>query len=426
MKRRYASPLKRCITCEVTMIQLYKMAWRDLGRNRRRTFFSMLALGVGLGLLILMAAFVAGEMRGALQTSIKLQTGHLQVRAASYNEDKTSLDFKDLIENPEALATQIAAHPEVAVATPRLYATAIVAVGDTSTGVRLIGIDPASAANAPFHDGMVAGDYLTADDRSGLLMGRTLADKLRLAPGSTVNLLVNTSNGDVDQQSFVVRGIFSTSTPSYDESSIFVAMGKAQAIARAENHASAIFVLLHNQDQTNAMAAALQAPEYQVKTYIQMNSLLQEFEQFANGYMILLYLIVLGITATVIVNTLIMSVFERTREIGILSAIGMRGGRIMAMFVAESSLLAVGGIAVGLVLGIAAAAYMQTYGFAIGNFGSTNGLMLGERIYAYLTVNDVVQLTVLAFVITLLAALYPAMLAANMEPVEALHGGKTA
>ena len=135
--------------------------------------------------------------------------------------------------------------------------------------------------------------------------------------------------------------------------------------------------------------------------------------------MIVLYLIVLAITATVIVNTLIMAVFERTREIGILSAIGMKGGRIMAMFFAESSLLAVGGIIMGLILGgllVAYASYQSA--FIIGNMGMT-GIMIGERIYAYLTLNDAITLTITAFIITLLAALYPALLAARMEPVEA-------
>jgi putative ABC transport system permease protein len=405
------------------MIQLYKMAWRDLGRNRRRTFFSMLALAIGVALLLFMASFIAGEMRGALQSAIKLQSGHLQVRAASYNEDKTSLDFADLIENPDALAAQIAARPEVQTATPRLYATAIVVAGDTSTGVHLIGLDPASPASAPFREGLVGGDYLTADDRGGLLMGRTLADKLKLAPGDTINLLANTSNGDVDQQSFVIRGLYSTGTPGYDGSTVLLPLAKAQAIARAENHASTIFILLKNQDQTDAMAAALQGPAYQVKTYIQLNPLLSEFEQYVNPLMYMFYLIVLGITATVIINTLIMSVFERTREIGILAAMGMRGSRIMAMFFAESSLLAVGGIAMGVALGSLLSAYVQHYGFFIGDFG-ISGILIGERIYTYLTLNDVVILTIMALVITLLAALYPALVAANMEPVEALHSGK--
>jgi ABC-type lipoprotein release transport system permease subunit len=117
-----------------------------------------------------------------------------------------------------------------------------------------------------------------------------------------------------------------------------------------------------------------------------------------------------------------MAVFERTREIGILSAIGMRGGRIMAMFFAESSLLAVGGIGMGLMLGGLMVAYLTRYGIFIGNMATT--ILLGERIYAYLTLNDAITLTIAVFVVTLLAALYPAMLAARMDPVQALHGGK--
>ena len=91
------------------MMQLYKMAFRDLGRNRRRSFFSALALAIGLALLLFMAAVINGEMRGALETSIKLQSGHLQVRAESYNEDKTSLEWEDLIENPAGTGAKIAA-----------------------------------------------------------------------------------------------------------------------------------------------------------------------------------------------------------------------------------------------------------------------------------------------------------------------------
>ena len=131
------------------MIQLFKMAFRDLGRNRRRSFFSALALGIGLALLLLMASVVDGEMRGALETAIKLQSGHLQVRAKTYDENKTSLAWEDLVENPATVAAQIAALAPVKAATPRLFASGIVASGDESAGVRIIGIDPASAANAP-------------------------------------------------------------------------------------------------------------------------------------------------------------------------------------------------------------------------------------------------------------------------------------
>ena len=404
------------------MLQLFKLAIRDLGRNRRRSFFSALALGIGLALLLLMAATIDGEFRGAMDSAIKLQSGHLQVRAKTYDEGKTSLAWEDLIENPDRVAAQIASLEPVKVATPRLFVSGIVATGDESAGVRIIGIDPASEANAPYRDSVLSGAFLSADDREGVLIGKPLADKTGLKAGDPVQFLVNTSNGDVDQQQFIVRGIYTTRTPGFDESTVYMPLAKAQAISQAGNHASTIFVLLKDRDQTNAVVNALQTSPYQIKTWEQLNAILSQTEELSRGYMILLYLIVLAITATVIVNTLIMAVFERTREIGILSAIGMKGRSIMAMFFAESSVLAVGGIVMGLALGGLLVAYASKYGFFIGNVGAT-GMLLGETIYAHLNVNDAVTLVIIAFAVTLLAGLYPAVMAARMEPVEALRGG---
>jgi putative ABC transport system permease protein len=236
-------------------------------------------------------------------------------------------------------------------------------------------------------------------------------------------VLANTSNGDVDQQVFTIRGIYTTHTPSLDQTTVFMPLAKAQAISKTENHASVIFVLLKDKDQTDAVVAALKGNPYQVKTWVQLNDLLNQYEQLAGGYMYLLYLIVLGVTATVIVNTLIMSVFERTREIGILSAIGMKGSRIMAMFFTESCLLGIGGIAIGLVLGGLLVSYATVYGFPLPNLGFTT-ILLGDAIHAYMNPSDVVSITILTFIVTLLSAIYPAMLAANMEPVQALRGGK--
>jgi ABC-type lipoprotein release transport system permease subunit len=139
--------------------------------------------------------------------------------------------------------------------------------------------------------------------------------------------------------------------------------------------------------------------------------------------MALLYVIVLAITATVIVNTLVMAVFERQREIGILSALGMTSRRITLMFLIESTLLAIGGIAIGLVIGGVLVAYATKYGFHVGDLGMT-GIMLGETIYAHLTLSDTLTLSFTALIVTIVAALYPAWLAARMEPVDALRGGQ--
>ena len=332
-------------------------------------------------------------------------------------------DTSALIENPEAVAAQIASLAPVQVATPRLYASGIVVSGDASLGVRIIGIDPASPANAPFRDGMVSGQFITADDSSGLLIGKTLADKMGLGSGDTITLLVNTSNGSVEQQTFTIRGIYSTGTPAYDESTVFLPMAKAQAFSQAGNHASVIFILLKDRSQTDAVAAALQSSQYEVLTFDQMNPLIVTLDTYANSFMFVLYLIVLAITATVIVNTLVMSVFERTREIGILAAVGMKSSSIMAMFFIESAFLAVGGILLGLVVGAPLVSWVGSVGIPIGNMGIT-GLLFGDRIYTILTIQDSVTLSLLALFVSLLAALYPASLAARMEPVEALHSGQ--
>ncbi len=129
------------------------MAFRDLERNRRRSFFSALALGLGLMLLLFMAGVIQWEITSSMDKSIRLQSGNLQVRAATYNEDKTSLAWQDLVANPAAIAAQVASLAPVQVATPRLFASGIVATGDQTLGVRIVGIDPSSPANDPFRQG---------------------------------------------------------------------------------------------------------------------------------------------------------------------------------------------------------------------------------------------------------------------------------
>jgi ABC-type lipoprotein release transport system permease subunit len=406
------------------MIQLIKLAFRDLGRNRRRSFFSALALALGLALLLMMASFLEGEMSSAMDATIRLQSGHLQVRANSYDESKTSLKWEDLIEDPTQVAGQVASLAPVKAASPRLYATGFVSSRNNMTGVRIIGIDPVSEANTPYQEGLIDGNFLTPDDREGILIGLPLADKLGLNVGDQIQLSANTSSGGIVEQPFTIRGIYTTETDAFDTATVFLPLGKAQAMTQTENHASTIFVLVNDKEQADSVAAALKSTSYEVLTWKEMNAFFVEFENYANSAMYVLYLIVLAITATVIVNTLIMAVYERTREIGILAAIGMKGRRILAMFLAETTLLAVGGIAMGLILGGLIVAYFARNGFYIADIYSSGSLLMSNTIYPKLTSDDALKLSLTAFVITLLAGLYPAVLAARMQPVEALRAEK--
>jgi ABC-type lipoprotein release transport system permease subunit len=405
------------------MKHLFTMAYRDLARNKRRSLLSALALGMGLALLLLMAAVVRGEMKDSIESNIRLETGHMQIRAESYNEDKNSLEWKDLIEKPENIISKLASQPEVVQATPRILASGIINTIDDSVGVKIIGMDPASSVNAPFQNGMLSGQYLQADDRDQMIIGSDLAKKYKLQVGSSIQLLANTAEGDVNEQTFTVKGIFSTKVTAFDQSTILLPLAKAQAMTGTENHASVIMILLKDREMADPLKARIQTSQYQVKTWLELNQFTMSFESYANSYMYLLYMIVLAVTATVIVNTLVMAVFERTREIGILSAVGMRSSSIMNMFLIESGLLAILGILMGIVIGSGLVLYANKVGFYIGNMGIT-GMMLGERIYGYMTLVDAIPLIIIALVVTLAASLYPAILAARMEPIEALHGGK--
>jgi ABC-type lipoprotein release transport system permease subunit len=238
-----------------------------------------------------------------------------------------------------------------------------------------------------------------------------------------VNLSVNTSNGDVQEQIFTVRGIYSTDTYGFDVSTVFLPIAKVQALTQTENHASTIFVLLNDTADTDQIVASLQVNNLEVVTWRDMNKLIVEFETMANSYIAFFYLIILAITASVIINTLIMSVYERTREIGILGAIGMRGGRILWLFLSESALLAVGGVLLGIVLGWLAVYAFNVNGFFIGNMG-LNGFLVSDTIRARLTMDKVINLSIMTFVVTLLAGLYPAVMASRMQPVEALRAEK--
>jgi ABC-type lipoprotein release transport system permease subunit len=406
------------------MMQILKMAFRDLGRNRRRSFFSALAVGGGLALLILMASVVEGEMGGALENTIRLQSGHIQIRAATYDENKSSLKWEDLVANPDEIAAKIAAFDQVKAATPRLYASGFLSSGNQSAGAKITGIDPLSSANDPYREGIISGSYLNPDDRDAVLIGRPMAEKLKLKAGDTVGLSLNTADGTVQEQTFTVKGIYTTNTYGFDNSTVFLPLAKAQAMTRTEKHASAVFVLLKDTTMTDTVASALSvSSNLQIKTWRDLNTLFVEWETLAQSYIGFLYLIILAISVSVIINTLIMSVYERTREIGVLSAIGMRGSRIMMLFLAESSLLAVGGVIMGLIIGVLATMYFNVNGFYVGNMG-LSGIAITDTVYAKLTVDNLINLTIMTFVATILAGLYPAVMASRMQPVEALRAEK--
>jgi ABC-type lipoprotein release transport system permease subunit len=410
------------------MFRLWKLAIRDLRRNKRRSALTLVAVGLGLALLIVTSGFTEGSVQGAIENNIRVRSGHVQVREESYDEDKVSLKWEDLLDDPQGLAAQALALPEVREAAPVLWASGILATSEESAGVQVFGIDPLSETSTPFQEGLVAGEFLSPDDRDGILISERLARSLGLTAGDDIGLLINTADEQPDEAIFTIRGLYDTGTPSYDEITVFIPLAKAQAFTRAGDRASAVVLLLHDKEDADAVAEALRAPgpmAQQVRTFTwrDLNQVILQAVEMSMGIMYLMYLVVLAVVAVVIANTLLMSVFERTREMGILAAVGMKGRQVLAMFVLEAGILGVIGIAVGILLGSLGVYYLSTQGWHIGDLASMATAEVGyaETIYAKFAPTEMVQLSVASLVITLLASLYPAWFAARMEPIDALR-----
>lgn len=402
--------------------KLWVLAYRDLRRNRRRSLLSLIAVGLGLALLILMNGYIAGVLEEATQNDIRLRSGHVQIRAASYKEEQVGLKWEDLLDEPAALAAHAAALPEVQTAAPVLWATGILNTRDDSAGLRIYGIDTTSPLYTPIQDALVAGAWLAPDDRGGILLGERLAHSLGVAVNQNVNLTIVNADGQPDEALFTVRGLFATGVPSYDESALFMPIAKAQAFTRSGDHASAIVMLLHRQADADQVAAALAAPGLVTLTWRDLNQVLLQAMETGMQFYILLDLIVMLIVAVIIANTLLMAVFERIREMGILAALGMKGRQIMLMFLMEAAILGLAGIVVGVALGSAGVGYLATVGLNIGEIGTTaGGVALGTVIHGRFVPGTFAALSFWTLVVILLASLYPAWFAIRREPAEALR-----
>ncbi len=408
------------------MLTLLKLAFRDLNRNKRRSILALVAVALGLGMLIAVNGLIEGELAGALENTIRLQTGHVQIRAESYDEDKVTLKWEELLNDASSLAARAQALPGVKAATPIVWASGILGTRDETTGVRVVGIDPQSEAYAPIKESIISGSFLAADDRGGVLIGAKLAKSLELGEGSQVSLLVTTSDERPDEALFTIRGLFDTNTPAYDETVVFMPLPKAQAFTRTEGRASAIFMVLQQQEDADRVAGALRGPGLTTLTFRELNEVLLQAVEVSMGIMNLLYLMVLGVVAVVIANTLLMSVFERTREMGILASLGMKGRQVLLMFLMESGALAVIGICVGLILGSLGVLYFATVGYNVGSEAELAGsaIAYSAAVYARFSPSSMLGLSIATLVITLVASLYPAWHAARLEPIDALRSAQ--
>ena len=236
--------------------------------------------------------------------------------------------------------------------------------------------------------------------------------------GDTLNLLIPTSGDQPDQANFIIRGLYRSGIPGYDKNTILMPLEKAQSITRTEGRASAILTMLDDREQSEILEAELEAPGFDVQTWQEMNSFMLEYKSISNEIIYIFYVFILAIVAVVIVNTLLMTVLERTREMGILAALGMKASQIRWMFLIESGVLAAIGIVLGVLIGALVVEYLSIYGL---NFGDTASVInstefaIGQVMYADHSFSQYLLIALVALVVTLLGSLYPAWVALHLS-----------
>ncbi len=407
----------------MSLSKYLSIAYRDLVRNGRRSALTALAVALGLVVVFAFASLIDGMLETMVADNIRLSSGHLQIRNENYDASKESLKSQDLLEKGDEWAAQVESLAEVQSAAPVLWSGGLLSTAGESIGIQIVGIDPEDAFHTPIRDGIVAGEYLSADDRGQILVGRILADQMGITVGQRVSVAASDANGVGQEGIFTVAGLVDTGFPSIDQHRILMPMAQAQAFSGVGDRFSSLVLILDDQEDTALVTGNVQVPETQIVTWEELNSLILESVGTGMIFYYILYGIVFLAVAVIIANTLLMSVFARAREIGILASLGMRGRQILGLFLVEGILLAIFGIALGWVLGMGVVAYMTYVGFSIPAETATmvEGMAFGSTIKGRFALDQFIILSLLLLAIVSLVSLYPAWYASKMEPVEAIH-----
>lgn len=417
---------------------ILRLALRNVARHRRRTILTVLAVVVCFALLLIANGLSDGAHDQMVDIAVRMGLGHVIVYGEGYlddpSNDKVVADPATVIKAAQALG------PRVTTIVPRLRMESLIQAGSASVGVTLLGVDPAieeKASKIASPKSIVEGAALpTTPPEPGTLppvvVGRALAKTLGVQLGDRVTLTVRpVGGGAMKTGAFEVHGIFSTGVHDIDGFWAEAPLPAVQKLAAAGDAVTMVALLLKSANDTDAVRAdldrAIQAKEHHLdvapwqKAAPELNATIV----LDQGGMYLTLLIVFVVVAAGILNTILMSVLERTREFGVLLALGAKPGRVIALVLTEALLIGIVSIVFGLALGVASNHYLATVGLdvkaGLGANVEASGVLLPERIYSALSPVTLVWSTIAVAVLVVAGAIYPAMLAARLEPVEAIR-----
>ncbi|MEZ4867921.1 MAG: FtsX-like permease family protein [Caldilineaceae bacterium] len=402
-----------------------QLAWRNMWRNWRRTAIAVVAIVLGIILLLLFDGMIKGSDQAIFGNAVRLYGGNIQVHAPGFRLKANRLPLLPL-DNPDAVVAAARSLPQVVAATKRINTGGMVSSSEGTFPVAITAVEPSVEAPLSIQaEHVAAGRYLHDDDGDAIFIGRGLADLLQVGVGERIKLLGKSKNESLRQHTMTVVGIYDLGMTEAEKRAVFIPLADGQVLYNLRDQVTEVAISLQSVEQEGAVLQALQAalPGAEVDSWQTLRPEIRQTMDQKQIFSSIFGLIVVMIACIGILNLQLMAVFERTREMGVLAALGMKGRQIMTLFLLEGSLIGAVGAVLGCLLGALVIGWIGRVGidfsFASG-MGEITALM-GSRLYPVITTAGTVSRGLTVTVIAAIASLYPAWQAARKEPAEALH-----
>jgi putative ABC transport system permease protein len=404
------------------MSSLSSLAARNVARNRRRSLVTLAAVLLGVTAVLVLRGFIDGFIRLMVDDIVQGKTGALQVHTTGYMESSDALLLEPSIPYDEALLARIRAVPGVTGVTGRIQFSGLVSNGLSQTMFVGRALDLATEKQAVPRAGfdvLPGGRALAQGDHAQAILGNELARSFGAV--ERVTLASSSPKGRANSLDVSVQGLSVSSLPFENKRVVAVPLKLAQELLGMEGRVTELAVAVDDLRNVERIAAALRqelGPQYEVHTWQELQPFVRDIITRQRYVMGLISLILFVIIITGIINTMLMSVFERVREIGTMLAVGMRRRQVLAMFLVEATLLGVLGGVGGVLLGSAIVRAMAARGIPMGSMiGSGSSSVLRPE----LSPSFVLLTLAVAVVGALVASAWPAWRASRLDPVEALR-----
>ena len=399
------------------------VAWRNIWRSKTRSLVILIAICLGLASGIFYMAFYKGMVDQRINTAIKTEASHIQIHHKNYlnNPDK-----KFLIANTDSVIMVIQSVPGVKATTSRIIMNTMIQSPTTGAGVKVSGIVPKDEKQVTnLYTKLIEGSYFDSNKRNPIVIGEKLAEKLKVKMKSKVVITMQDMEGNMTGAAFRVVGIFETSNTAFDESSVFVRKSDLERVMAMNPNAShEIAVLLDRNDELQAVDQALKSklPNLDVKNWRQIMPEVSLVENSFGLTMVIFIGIILLALLFGIINTMLMAVLERTKELGMLMAIGMNKARVFTMILLETVMLSLFGGLCGILLGWALNLYYGVKGIDLGTWSAAYKSMgFDTLVYTKLSLSISLEVAGMVVITGIIAAIYPAMKALKLKPAEAIR-----